>query len=119
MLKRPEIGYEAITQLSPPPQSLPEAVGEQVEIQIKYDGYIRRQAVQIEQFKKLEHLRIPSDFEYEFIHGLKTEAREKLATIRPASIGQASRIPGVSPADISILMVWIQGHQRREAAKIA
>ena len=119
LLKRPEIGYEAITQLSPPPQSLPEAVGEQVEIQIKYDGYIRRQAVQIEQFKKLEHLRIPSDFEYEFIHGLKTEAREKLATIRPASIGQASRIPGVSPADISILMVWIQGHQRREAAKIA
>jgi tRNA uridine 5-carboxymethylaminomethyl modification enzyme len=67
----------------------------------------------------MEHFRIPDDFEYDSISGLKTEAREKLATIRPISIGQASRIPGVSPADISILMVWIQGHQRREAAKIA
>jgi tRNA uridine 5-carboxymethylaminomethyl modification enzyme len=119
LLKRPEISYEEITQLSPPPQSLPEAVGEQVEIQIKYDGYIRRQAVQIEQFKKLEHFRIPSSFEYESIYGLKTEAREKLATIRPTSIGQASRIPGVSPADISILMVWVQGQKRTEATKIA
>ena len=119
LLKRPEISYEEITQLSPPPQSLPEAVEEQVEIQIKYDGYIRRQAVQIEQFKKLEHFRIPSSFEYESIYGLKTEAREKLATIRPTSIGQASRIPGVSPADISILMVWVQGQKRTEATKIA
>ena len=119
LLKRTEMSYEGIKQLSLPPQSLPAAVEKQVEIQIKYDGYIRRQVIQIEQFKKLEHLQIPNDFVYESIHGLKTEAREKLAMIHPASIGQASRIPGVSPADISILMVWIKKSQRSQAAKIA
>jgi tRNA uridine 5-carboxymethylaminomethyl modification enzyme len=119
LLKRPELSYEGIKQLSLPLQLLPAAVEKQVEIQIKYDGYIRRQILQIEQFKKLEHLQIPDDFDYETIHGLKTEAREKLAEIHPVSIGQASRIPGVSPADISILMVWIKESQRSRAVKIA
>ena len=119
LLKRPELSYEGIKQLSLPLQLLPAAVEKQVEIQIKYDGYIRRQILQIEQFKKLEHLQIPDDFDYETIHGLKTEAREKLAKIHPVSIGQASRIPGVSPADISILMVWIKESQRSRAVKIA
>ena len=119
LLKRPEMSYEGIKQLSLPHHPLPPAVEKQVEIQIKYDGYIRRQTLQIEKFKKLEHLPIPDKFDYESIHGLKTEAREKFAKIHPASIGQASRIPGVSPADISILMVRIREFQRSQAAKIA
>ena len=107
LLKRPEIRYEHIVGLVPPPQELPHDVKEQVEIQIKYDGYIQRQQRQIHQFKRLENLRIPDTFRYADVRGLKTEAREKLEKIRPASIGQASRLPGVSPADISILMVML------------
>ena len=114
LLRRPKIDYEQIHQIAPPPQPLPEAVEEQVGIQIKYEGYIQRQVTQIEQFKKLETLQIPSDFDYESVNGVKTEAREKLAKIRPTSIGQASRVPGVSPADISILMVWIHQKQERQ-----
>ena len=113
LLKRPEISYEQIKRVSPPPRELPGAVKEQSEIQIKYDGYIRRQAVQIEQFKQLENFRIPDDLDYETARGLKTEAQEKLGKIRPASVGQASRIPGVTPADISILMVLI--HQKNQS----
>ena len=113
LLKRPEINYQQIKQVVPPPRALPGVVEEQSEIQIKYEGYIRRQAIQIEQFKKLENFRIPDDFDYENAHGLKTEAREQLAKIRPTSIGQASRIPGVTPADISILMVLI--HQKNQS----
>ena len=107
LLKRPELRYEHIVGLVPPPEELPHAVKEQVEIQIKYDGYIQRQQRQIHQFKRLENLRIPDTFNYADVRGLKTEAREKLEKIRPASIGQASRLPGVSPADISILMVML------------
>ncbi|MCG9127393.1 tRNA uridine-5-carboxymethylaminomethyl(34) synthesis enzyme MnmG [Candidatus Poribacteria bacterium] len=107
LLKRPELRYEHIIGLVPPPEELPHAVKEQVEIQIKYDGYIQRQQRQIHQFKRLENLRIPDTFSYSDVRGLKTEAREKLEKIRPASIGQASRLPGVSPADISILMVML------------
>ena len=114
LLKRPEIGYRQIKLLSPPPRELPGAVEEQSEIQIKYEGYIRRQVVQIGQFKKLENFRIPDDFDYENARGLKTEAQEKLAKIRPTSVGQASRIPGVTPADISILMVLIHQKNRGE-----
>ena len=111
LLKRPELRYEHITQIAPPTEILPPIVGEQVEIQIKYDGYIQRQQRQIHQFKRLENFRIPDTFDYANVQGLKTEAREKLAKIRPASIGQASRLPGVSPADISILTVIL--HQQR------
>ena len=113
LLKRPEIHYEQIKQLGPPPQPLSEAVEEQVEIQIKYEGYIDRQTTQIQQFKKMEHFRIPDDFDYASVHSLKTEACEQLAKIRPISVGQASRIPGVSPADISILMVWVEQYKRQ------
>ena len=113
LLKRPEIHYAQIKQLAPNPQPLPEAVEEQVEIQIKYEGYIHRQTTQIQQFKKMEHFRIPDDFNYASVHSLKTEACEQLAKIRPISVGQASRIPGVSPADISILMVWVKQYKRQ------
>ena len=112
LLKRPELSYEHIARLAPPTVELPPAIREQVEIQIKYDGYIQRQQRQIHQFKKLENLRIPDTFNYVDVHGLKTEAREKLEKIRPASIGQASRLPGVSPADISILMVMLHQQNR-------
>ena len=113
LLKRPELHYEQITQIVPPGEALPSAVTEQVEIQIKYDGYIQRQQRQIHQFKKLENFRIPDAFDYANVHGLKTEAREQLARIRPASIGQASRLPGVSPADISILTVVLHQQNAR------
>ncbi len=112
LLKRPELCYEHIACLAPSSKDLPSAVTEQVEIQIKYDGYIQRQQRQIHQFKKLENLRIPDTFHYVDVRGLKTEAREKLEKIRPASIGQASRLPGVSPADISILMVMLHQQNR-------
>ena len=112
LLKRPELSYEHVARLSPSPDFLPYAVTEQVEIQIKYEGYIQRQQRQIQQFKRLENLRIPDSFDYVDVRGLKTEAREKLEKIRPASIGQASRLPGVSPADISILMVMLHQHGR-------
>ncbi len=112
LLKRPELRYADIARLVPPPGTLDSAVTEQVEIQIKYDGYIQRQQQQIHQFKKLEHLRIPDTFNYTEVRGLKTEAREKLAKIRPTSIGQASRLPGVSPADVSILMVMLHQQNR-------
>ena len=113
LLKRPELRYEHIALLAPTDEELPHAVKEQVEIQIKYDGYIQRQ--QSDRFissKKLENLRIPDTFNYVDVRGLKTEAREKLEKIRPASIGQASRLPGVSPADISILMVMLHQQNR-------
>ena len=113
LLKRPEIHYEQIKQLGPLPQPLPAVAEEQVEIQIKYEGYIDRQTTQIQQFKKMEHFRIPDDFDYASVHSLKTEACEQLAKIRPISVGQASRIPGVSPADISILMVWVEQYKRQ------
>ncbi len=112
LLKRPELNYEHISRLAPATDLLHPAVTEQVEIQIKYDGYIQRQQRQIDQFKKLENLRIPDTFNYVDVRGLKTEAREKLEKIRPASIGQASRLPGVSPADVSILMVMLHQHGR-------
>ncbi len=112
LLKRPELNYEHISRLAPATDLLHPTVTEQVEIQIKYDGYIQRQQRQINQFKKLENLRIPDTFDYVGVRGLKTEAREKLEKIRPTSIGQASRLPGVSPADVSILMVMLHQHGR-------
>ena len=113
LLRRPELHYGEISQIASSPEILSEAVKEQVEIQIKYDGYIQRQQRQIHQFKKLEHLQIPGTFDYAEVPGLKTEAREKLMKIRPASIGQASRLPGVSPADVSILTVILHQHSVR------
>lgn len=80
---------------------------EQVDINIKYDGYIKRQMRQVEQFKKLENKRIPENIDYDSIQSLRLEAKQKLNQIRPASIGQASRISGVSPADISVLLVYL------------
>lgn len=117
LLRRPEVTYEHIHQLSPSPVSLTEDMKEQVEIQVKYTGYIEKQLAQVERLRKMEMKRIPDDIRYEDIHGIATEAKQKLAKIRPLSIGQASRISGVSPADISILLVHLEHYNRVLAAR--
>lgn len=108
LLKRPELSYEALREIDPQRPDLPRSVKEEVEIEIKYEGYIKKQLQQIEQFKKLENKKIPDWVDYNQILGLSTEAKQKLSQIRPASIGQASRISGVSPADISVLLIWLE-----------
>ncbi len=108
LIKRPELDYEKISVLDVDRPSLPDAVTEQAEIRLKYDGYIARQNAQVEQFQKMENKLLPKDCDYSNIHGLRLEARQKLDKIRPESVGQASRISGVSPADISVLIVWLQ-----------
>lgn len=113
LLKRPEIDYKSLHELFPSPEPLHPEVAEQVEIQIKYAGYIEKQTQQIERQKKLEQRYIPDEMDYHSITGLSSEAREKLSKIRPRSIGQASRISGVSPADISILLVWLESKIKR------
>ncbi|WAM33858.1 tRNA uridine-5-carboxymethylaminomethyl(34) synthesis enzyme MnmG [Caldicellulosiruptor morganii] len=112
LLKRPELSYEALREIDPQRPDLPRSVKEEVEIEIKYEGYIKKQLQQIEQFKKLENKKIPEWVDYNQISGLSTEAKQKLSQIRPASIGQASRISGVSPADISVLLIWLEQAKR-------
>ena len=108
LIRRPELNYHVLAPIDKERQELPEDVCEQVEINIKYDGYIRRQMKQVEQFKKLEQKKIPEDIDYEDVGSLRIEARQKLESYRPISIGQASRISGVSPADISVLLVYLE-----------
>ena len=107
LIRRPELNYEVLKPIDPEREELPDDVIEQVNIFIKYDGYIKRQQRQVEQFKKLETRRIPENIDYEQIPSLRIEAKQKLSQIRPVSIGQASRISGVSPADISVLLVYL------------
>mgnify|MGYP002608864951 CR=1 FL=1 len=107
LLRRPQVGYDDLTPFDPAPPGLPPAVREQVEITVKYEGYIRRQEKQVEEFEKLERRRLPPDMDYSHIQGLRLEAREKLAALRPENLGQAGRISGVSPADIAALMVYL------------
>lgn len=108
LLKRPEMTYKHIHQLIPADEDLPKEVIEQVEIQLKYEGYIAKSLQQVEKMKKLEDKKIPEDIDYDAINGIATEARQKLNKVRPLSIAQASRISGVNPADISILLVYIE-----------
>ena len=107
LIRRPELSYDAIRSIDPTRPKLPRDVEEQVNINVKYDGYIRRQLKQVEQFKKLEEKKIPADLDYEKVGSLRLEAKQKLELYRPVSIGQASRISGVSPADISVLLVYL------------
>ena len=111
LLKRPEITYDSLARIDTGRPELPREVREQVEISIKYAGYIDRQMRQAEQFKKLEKRRLPKDLDYTGIEGLRIEARQKLMKIQPASLGQASRISGVSPADIAVLTVYLKTRQ--------
>lgn len=115
LLKRPEITYDDLRKMGQDFPPLPEEVVEQVEVQIKYQGYIKRQTEQVERFQKLENKKIPEWIKYEELKGLSTEAKQKLQKLRPFSVGQASRISGVSPADISVLLVYIE-QKRRETA---
>ena len=108
LIRRPELDYEMLGELDPERPQLNRGVGEQVNINIKYDGYIKRQLKQVEHFKKLENKKIPEGIHYEEIHGLRIEAQQKLNQFRPISVGQASRISGVSPADISVLLIYME-----------
>ncbi|MCI9008879.1 MAG: tRNA uridine-5-carboxymethylaminomethyl(34) synthesis enzyme MnmG [Lachnospiraceae bacterium] len=114
ILRRPEMTYAYLKEIDKDCPDLPEDVAEQAEIDIKYDGYIRRQLKQVEQFRKLEQKRIPEDLDYEKIPSLRLEAVQKLKLCKPISIGQASRISGVSPADLSVLLVYLEQRKRQE-----
>lgn len=112
LLRRPEISYESLSEICELPD-LPRAVREQVEVAVKYEGYIKRQMQQVEQYKKLEGRKLPHNIDYNEIQGLRLEARQKLSQIKPDSIGQASRITGVSPADISVLLIYLEQVKRK------
>ena len=113
LIRRPELNYDMIADFDPDRQPLPREVIEQVNINIKYEGYISRELKQVEHFKKLENKLIPSNINYDDISGLRIEARQKLKDYSPRSIGQASRISGVSPADITVLLVYMEQHRRQ------
>lgn len=117
LLRRPEFNYEHAERLSPSPVPLTDDMKEQVEIQIKYAGYIEKQQLQVERLAKMEKKRIPDDIDYAIVTNLSKEAKSNLSTIRPLSIGQASRIGGVTPADISILLVYLEHYNRVVAAR--
>ena len=114
LIRRPELNYEVLAPVDPDRPKLLRGVAEQVNIHIKYDGYIRRQQKQVEQFQKLENRKIPEDLDYDEIPSLRIEARQKLKIVKPVSVGQASRISGVSPADISVLLVWLEQKKGRK-----
>lgn len=118
LIRRPELSYEGLSSIDEGRPQLPWDVKEQVEINIKYDGYIRRQLKQVEQFKKLEAKKIPENLDYDAVGSLRIEARQKLKEYRPVSIGQASRISGVSPADISVLLVYMEQYGRRKQDEV-
>ena len=118
LIKRPELDYAMLAQFDVSrPTLLPEVV-QQVNIQIKYEGYITRQLRQVEQFKKMEERTLPKNIDYMAIHGMRLEARQKLTKIRPTNIGHASRISGVNPADISVLLVWIESKKQVQVASV-
>ena len=108
LLRRPQVTYGDIAPFDPDRPLLPSAVTDEVEIQIKYAGYLARQEKQVAEFKKEESRRLPEGIDYHAITGLRLEARQKLSEIRPMSIGQAGRISGVSPSDIAVLLIWLE-----------
>lgn len=121
LIRRPELNYDVLAPLDPERPELPAEVCEQVNINIKYDGYIKRQIKQVKQFKKLEGKKLSENFDYTQVSGLRTEAQQKLNLYQPISIGQASRISGVSPADISVLLVYLEQlyyKQKKEASDL-
>lgn len=125
LLRRAQLGYEAVNALAPAHPPVARAVARQVEIEVKYEGYIRRQMREIEKFKNLEQMKIPPDLPFDQVAGLSNELKQKLAAVKPVSLGQASRMDGMTPAAISVLMVAIRAHQGRQrghsgpAAKIS
>ena len=114
LLRRPQLTYDDLTPFDKGRPDLPVDVREQVEISVKYEGYIQRQQRQVAEFEKLERRKLPPDMDYDHIQGLRLEAREKLSALRPLNVGQAGRISGVSPADVAALMIWLQTHHRED-----
>lgn len=114
LIRRPELSYEVLEPLDPNRKPLAQDVIEQVDINIKYEGYIKRQQSQVAQYKRLENKKIPKELDYQKVSGLRIEARQKLISYQPVSIGQASRILGVSPADISVLLVYMEQYGKRQ-----
>ncbi len=114
LIKRPELGYDVLAVLDPDRSNLPREIRLQVETQIKYEGYINKQMIQIEQFKKLEKKKLSQELDFNLIKGLSNEAKQKLNKIKPDSVGQASRISGVSPADINVLLIYLEQKRREE-----
>lgn len=117
LICRPELTYEMLSEIDTERKPLPTDVKEQVEIEVKYEGYIDRQLKQVEHYKKMEKRKIPADLDYNEIGSLRLEARQKLIAYQPISVGQASRISGVSPADISVLLVYLESHRGKETKK--
>ena len=117
LIRRPELNYEVLAPIDDDLPELPDEVAEQVNINIKYDGYIKRQIKQVENFKKLEVKKIPENFDYDDVNSLRIEARQKLKQYQPVNIGQASRISGVSPADISVLLVYMEQMRQKNSKK--
>ncbi len=111
LLRRPQVGYLDFAPFDPERPALPREIWEQVEVEIKYEGYIKRQLSQVAEMRKLEQKPLSPDTDYTTVTGLRLEAQEKLNRIKPLSVGQASRISGVSPADISVLLIWLTTHR--------
>ena len=114
LIRRPQLNYEVLKPVDPERPDFPDAVFENVEIELKYEGYIKRQKAQIDEMRRLENRRLPETVDYGSMTGLRVEARERLQEVRPASIGQASRIYGVSPADISVLLIWLSKKEGKQ-----
>ena len=112
LIRRPELSYQALSVIDPERPKLPFDVQEEVNIEIKYEGYITRQERQVEQFRKMEEKKIPADIDYDLVPSLRNEARQKLKEVQPSSIGQASRVMGVNPADIAVLTIFLKGKRR-------
>ena len=108
LLRRPQVRYGDLRRFDPDMPDLPPEAAEQVEISVKYEGYIQRQAQEVEELRRMEGRKLPPDLDYAAIQGLRLEAREKLAAVRPLDLGQASRISGVSPADVAALMIYLE-----------
>ena len=112
LIRRPELNYDCLAPIDKDREELAYDIREQVNINIKYEGYIKRQKQQVAQFKKLENRKIPENFDYAQVNSLRREAVQKLNQLKPVSIGQASRISGVSPADISVLLIYLEQKRR-------
>jgi tRNA uridine 5-carboxymethylaminomethyl modification enzyme len=118
LLKRTELDYRMVETLAKSPDTINNAVARQVEIEIKYEGYIQKQLREIERFQNLERIKIPKNFDFSNIHGLSNELKEKLSNVKPVSLGQVSRIDGITPAAISVLMVALKADQKSQAKEI-
>ena len=117
LIRRPQVSYADTAPFDPARPALPPAVQEAVEIELKYAGYIARQQRQVEEMRRLESCPLPEEIDYQAITGLRLEARQKLARIRPLNLGQAGRVSGVSPADVAVLMVYLKMDQSRQRAE--